>query len=237
MGTSSSLAGRTAVYPQHTFLALSITLAGRGTFGRPIAMIFDPRECIRAERARARSAASAFLHACRGRDGDALLEAADSLNRSGGDGWLYAFRGIARMQAIRPEIKRAFLPIWVESKMLPLRVGNRPVLARALHSLLPRNYRGTSPLRLFRGATPMERRRRLYGFSWTTDRIEARRFAQKTPLDGGVVLETFAKPDAILLVRRREYYYDESEVVVDPFRLDRITVLERIPPEALKFDR
>jgi hypothetical protein len=38
----------------------------------------------------------------------------------------------------------------------------------------------------------------------------------------GVLLKTVAPPEAILLVRQPEDYYDESEVVVDPFRLGSI---------------
>ena len=45
---------------------------------------------------------------------------------------------------------------------------------------------------------------------------------------GGVVLETLAPADAILLVRDDEEYYDEGEVVVDPFKLVRVTVAERL---------
>jgi hypothetical protein len=47
-----------------------------------------------------------------------------------------------------------------------------------------------------------------------------------------VVLKTLAPRDAILLVRKPgEYYdegeYDEGEVVVDPYRLGKIEVIER----------
>jgi hypothetical protein len=36
------------------------------------------------------------------------------------------------LERVSPEIEDAFISIWVESKMLPLRVGNRPVLVKAL---------------------------------------------------------------------------------------------------------
>jgi hypothetical protein len=45
-----------------------------------------------------------------------------------------------------------------------------------------------------------------------------------------VILEPLAPPEAILLVRQPEDYYDEGEIVVDPFRLGRVTVAERLPP-------
>ena len=49
--------------------------------------------------------------------------------------------------------------------------------------------------------------------------------ASDVPPDGvlnGVVLQTVAPPEAVLLTRERE-----SEVVVDPYRLHKVTVAER----------
>ena len=100
------------------------------------------------------------------------------------------------------------------------------VRARALRLLLPRNYRG-APITLYRGTAFRERRFGAYGFSWTEDRAIARNFAEKWKVDGGVLLETVATPEAILLVRKPEDYYDEGEVVLDPFRLGRVHVGER----------
>jgi hypothetical protein len=103
-------------------------------------------------------------------------------------------------------------------------VGHRPTMAAALRMLL-RGVRVRSPLMLYRGTNNHERRRRLYGFSWTTDIATARTFAAhwSQPISAnlgegfqGVVLQTCAPPDAILLIRRPEEYYDEGEVVVDP---------------------
>jgi hypothetical protein len=59
----------------------------------------------------------------------------------------------------------------------------------------------------------------------------------------GVILQTLAPPEAIMLIRKPEDYlrgkltaegttwepaFDESEVVVDPFRLGKIKVMERL---------
>jgi hypothetical protein len=87
-------------------------------------------------------------------------------------------------------------------------------------------------MRLYRGTDWEERRRRRYGFSWTVDKDSASGFAEGPKIDGhgGVILETLAPAAAILLVREKEDYYDEGEVVVDPFSLGRITVAERLPP-------
>ena len=140
-----------------------------------------------------------------------------------------------------------FCRFGLKAKCYLSRVGNRRVLAHALRVLLPK-CEIECPLRLFRGAGSDERRRRIYGFSWTTHLDVARGFAERwQPVerdgvvfseDGGVVLETTAPADAVLLVREDPDYYDESEVVVDPFHLGRVSLLERLttpqfrPPEA-----
>jgi hypothetical protein len=92
---------------------------------------------------------------------------------------------VAALSRVSQEVQNAFLAVWIESKMLPRSVGDRPVLARALRVLFP-GYSGP-PLMLYRGTRASERRRRLYGFSWTTEAVVARKFAEQweTPLPGG----------------------------------------------------
>jgi hypothetical protein len=94
---------------------------------------------------------------------------------------------------------------------------------------LPGGYAGAA-LTLYRGGRDHERSRRIYGFSWTTDIVIAHRFAEHWAhprLTGtGVLLETQAPPGAVLLTREPEDYYDEGEVVVDPYRLGKIKLIE-----------
>jgi hypothetical protein len=84
------------------------------------------------------------------------------------DAWQLAMTLITKLPMVSRDMQDAFLPIWIEHKMLPLQVGSRRVLANALRLLMPADYAGP-PLTLYRGANSNERRRRLYGFSWTTD--------------------------------------------------------------------
>jgi hypothetical protein len=145
--------------------------------------------------------------------------------------WGMAMRRIGRLGSVGEEIRAAFLTAWIEHKMLPLKVDTRRALADALHVLMPA-LPDQSPLKLYRGAGWRERVRRAYGFSWTQRREIAERFAHHWREDhgggGGVILETIAPPGAILLVREDEDYYDEGEVVVDPFGLRSISVVERL---------
>ena len=127
-------------------------------------------------RREAMRAATAFARACEEGDPERLHRCAEWVNDRIG-AWLPAMRKVARLARVSPEIQEAFLPIWIEHKCLPLVVGDRPVMAAALRVLMPGGY-VVEPLTLYRGAHSRERRRPLYGFSWTTDIEVARQFAR-----------------------------------------------------------
>jgi len=185
------------------------------------------RARLEQERREAVRAANVFARICREDDADALYNAHLLLNEAV-NAWQLAMAKVAKLSRVSSEIQNAFVGIWVESKMLPLRVGHRPTMAAALRVLLPGGYYGPS-ITLYRGTHSGERRRRLYGFSWTTDIAIARMFAEsRAGLKQWppVVLRTEAPPEAVLLIRQPEDFYDEGEVVVDPFRLGKIEVVE-----------
>jgi hypothetical protein len=101
-----------------------------------------------------------------------------------------------------------------------------------MHPSVDAAERGSGAAQTVSGSSWRERTRRTYGFSWTQRRNIAESFADHWRQDadggGGVILETVAPPEAILLVRKDEDYYDEAEVVVDPFRLRAVSVAERL---------
>src|SRR4051812_11199636 len=94
---------------------------------------------------------------------------------------------------------------------------------------MPGNYQGPS-LTLYRGANWNERRCHRYQFCWSTEIDVARKFAEPwtTTSVGAVVLRTAAPAQAVLLIRSAEGWYDEAEVVVDPFALGVVEVVERL---------
>jgi uncharacterized protein (UPF0548 family) len=176
-------------------------------------------------------AARDFEYACKFGDPNKLLVVAGLLDETN-DGWRLAMKRVAALGSVSNDIQKAFVNIWTQHKHLPLRVGHRPTMARALHVLLPKMKRIRKPIRLYRGAQPHERRSRLYGFSWTSDREIAERFAQgrRNP-DGAVVLETLANPDAVLHVRQNiEGYYEEAEHIIDPYKLTDVKVVTWLRP-------
>jgi hypothetical protein len=208
------------------------------------------------ERRQAREAAKAFAKICRENRPDELDNAALWLDEKF-DAWRPAMALVAKLAHVSPEIQQAFIPVWVERKHLPLAVGDRRTTAAGLRVLMPGAYTGP-PLPLYRGTGSRERRSGAYGFSWSTNIDIARKFAKKrthvipqidaaaysshghviprgAPLRlQGVLLRTVAPPEAVLLIREREDYYDEDEVVVDPYRLSKVALLEHLEPEEEK---
>ena len=187
-------------------------------------------EEFRKERRDAKTAAKAFSDACASGDIERFYEAVHALHLTG-DVWRLAMLRVARLPGVSEAIHAAFLRVWIETKMLPLVVGNRRVLAEALRVLFP-PPKCERPIRLYRGARAFERRRHIYGFSWTTRVETARHFADRwrESGDSGVVLETLAPPTAVLVEREEtDGYYSEGEVVVDPFKLSTVAVVERLP--------
>jgi hypothetical protein len=193
------------------------------------------REARRRERDDGRRAAAVFARVCREGDADNLYDAALFLDEQV-NAWRPAMAKVAALGSVSPEIQAAFQPIWIERKMLPLTVGHRPTMAAALRVLMPPGtYRGP-PLTLYRGTSTYERKRRLYGFSWSVELDSARGFAEHwtgvgealvkimpSSATSGIILKTVAPPEAVLLIREPEEYYDEGEVVVDPYRLGKVT--------------
>jgi hypothetical protein len=159
------------------------------------------RAKIQEERRQAREAAAVFVAACKTGDGDRVARDVGVFESAPWEAWCLAMVKIAKLPRLTPSVQAAFLGIWIESKMLSRRVGNRRVLSAALRVLLPPvNYSGP-PLLLYRGARGQERRRRLYGFSWTMDLAVARGFAKPWaepvpgPVREGIILQTLAPPD------------------------------------------
>jgi hypothetical protein len=184
---------------------------------------------MRKERRADRMGARAFYDACRSGDVEDFLNSVDILNNSTVDGWRLAMKRVATLPPVNDDIRAAFLHIWIEMKTLPLSVGDRRTLADALKVLMaPVDAAG--PMVLYRGAGGLERQRRVYGFSWTSRMEIASNFAEHRAksADGGVILRTTAPAEAILLIRQDENYYDEGEVVVDPFALGKVEVVTRL---------
>lgn len=212
---------------------------------------------LRAERRQDRTIAERFVTACRDGSVSDLQEAAAALDGESANGWVIALRKIVKMRlSVTPEIQQAFFRLWVEHKSIRLSVGDDLMLISALRLLCP-PYEGKAA-RLFRGALADERRRRLYGLSWTTSIDIAERFAERTPdLYERIVIETHAPAEAIIAkvdypepltpaeVQKinRDHpgviinqYHKESEYLLDRRRLMSVKVVRRYPAASATLD-
>ena len=188
---------------------------------------------VRAYRARMRRkervAAKLFVQAAKAGDVEAFRFALGRLKNETERGMRVAMKLAARLQGTTDEIRNEFLSVWIMAKGLSSFGTDRWALAYALRVLLPRQSQ--TQLRIYRGTSFNERRKHIYGFSWTAQADVARRFAERLREfeDGAVVLETVASTQAILQrIDGTGTSFDESEVIVDPFKLRSVRVMERL---------
>jgi len=159
----------------------------------------DHQRELRRERRRVREHVKAVVEACKAGDAERFYDLAYPHDNLPHGFWTSAFRMIARdISEVTPEIQTAFQRVWTEHKNLNLGCDDHRAMCQALRILTPK-YQGPE-LRLYRGASALECRRRLYGISWTSSLSAAEVFAEDYRVcDGGsVVLETVAPPAAII---------------------------------------
>lgn len=155
--------------------------------------------------------------------------------------WCRAFRAVAKQAAplgAPARLRTRFARVWVaDGDHLRSEVGNDLVLIAGLRVLLPPYVGG--PMRLYRGDSAWNRRRRTYGVSWTAEIDVARGFAKgwRTFEGGSVLLTTMAAPDAIISVPTAAHdsrFKEEKEYLVDRRRLLQVAVVERYQQKILR---
>ena len=143
-----------------------------------------------------------------------------------------------RARPLKFDIQMAFLRVWIESKSIQRRVGDDILTIESLRRLTP-PYRG-SEIKLFRGDSFWNRRRRTYGLAWSTNREIAVRHAQENKHrmmpEGSVLLETIAPAGAIITTSHYLNcdHYGEEEYVIDRRLLRSVNVLQRFPELKLR---
>jgi hypothetical protein len=179
-------------------------------------------------RRRETDAVDEFVESVRTADAVRLAGSIEMLEAAGG--WCRAMRRVARLPPPPKTFRRRMLDVWVTcGDALRDNVGDDLALADALRVLLP-PYKGP-PLRVYRGDSFYNRRRRTYGLSWSLDPDVADHFARglwRTCTGGSVVLETDAPREAVIcapapLANR----YCEDEIIIDRRRLIKVRVFQR----------
>ena len=190
----------------------------------------------KAEKRRAeRQAVREFADAVRASDGKRTARAFSVVEELGQ--WTAAMRAVAVLPPPTNDFRRRFLGVWLSvGDSLRNNVEDDLVLIDALRVLLP-PYKG-SALKLYRGETGWNRRRRTYGLAWSTSKEVARQFAEgsaRTSVGGSVLIETLAPAKAIICAPAEvDDRYGELEVLVDRKRLRAVNVLERFEQAPLQ---
>ena len=143
-----------------------------------------------------------------------------------------AWKAIARLPEAAPSIRDWFLEHWIEHGD-GLRTESRDLeLLSALAVLLP-PYQGPA-MQLFRGDGFINRRRRTYGMSWSSERVVADAFARSRAnlyQEGSVLITAEVPANAIVCaVPVPNDHYKECEYIVDRRRLETVQVEARYHP-------
>jgi len=184
---------------------------------------------IREQEAKTREAIKSFISAVTANEQERLYDALGKLEILGG--LTRAFRRVALLTQVAPELQVAFLKLWMEAgDSIRSNVTDDIVLLNALRVLLPR-YNGPS-MRLYRGDSALNRRRRTYGVSWSSEAAVADHFAKglwRTSRGGSVVLRAEATQEAIISAFHSAGpdRFAEAEFLVDRRLLKKVSVIRR----------
>lgn len=177
-----------------------------------------------------RQAAGAVVDAIVHADLHALYRAMEQAERH----WALqdAMRACTRLPSLSVASRETFLTVWLRSgDHIRMELGHDLLLTRALRVLLP-PYDGQA-IRLWRGETSYNRRRRTYGLSWTSEREVARAFANGPAANtqgGSVLIGADVPADAIICAPALlGDTVGEAEYLVDRRRLKGVWVAERYP--------
>ncbi|WP_140886677.1 hypothetical protein [Muricoccus nepalensis] len=186
------------------------------------------------QRRQDRGAIRAFLAAVAAGDFSALADSLEALEY--GFLWRPALAALVRRADVHPDVPPGFLRIWIRyGDSLRQGVGDDLALAAGLRLLMP-PYSGPA-VEVYRGEGARNRRRRTYGFSWSSSREAAEAHARglwQTTDGGSVLLRATAPPSAIICaVPEEDDHYGEEEFLVDRRYLRGVEVVARFPQKAL----
>jgi hypothetical protein len=194
-------------------------------------------ELIAGERRRERQAIQAVRGAVQRFDPVHVVEAFEQLEFVL-DGWRKAMRAIVRLGVDPPaRFRNKMLRVWaISGDHIRGEVQDDLLLADALRILLP-VYRGPA-LRVWRGDSAWNRRRRTYGLSWSCDLNVADSFARgiwQTFKGGSVVLEADAPREAVICTIERNDHYGEKEILINRRRLSTVRLVARYEQRPIGF--
>ena len=123
--------------------------------------------------------------------------------------------------------KDEFHQFWIERGMsIRAQINNDELLRNLLRKLLS-PYQDEK-ITLYRGEDINDYRENRIGFCWTNDLRIAKRFATRNAYNGIKLILSgiFDKDSIITKIHFEDDYMDESEYIVDPFKITNITIIE-----------
>ncbi len=189
------------------------------------------REVEEAERAAYGKYRNDFLSMCQTGKADRLGDCLEGL-RFHHSALSEAFAAASRLPKVSPTFKRALRDFWIANGN-SLRgdfPGGDLELMTAFRRLMP-TYIGPG-VRLYRGDSFINRKRRTYGLAWSASRRVAEAFATGTwqaHEGGSVLLETDAPPEAIIC----KFNSSEREYLIDRRKLGPVLVVKRFEQKKL----
>jgi hypothetical protein len=185
---------------------------------------------VRERTLRDRQVASDFVKAVRAGNAELLVQALDEIDRR--YQWNEAIKAVAGSPRGAPHtFRERLLLLWLANgDSIRGAVSDDLLLIKALRAMLP-VYTGPA-VKLYRGETFWNRRRRTYGIAWRATAEIARDFAadpiHRTTKGGTVLIETVAPANAIICAPAHvNNRYGEQEYLVDRRRLRSVKVIER----------
>ena len=131
------------------------------------------------------------------------------------------------LDSVTQIFKDEFHQFWLERGMfIRTQISNDELLRNLLRKLLS-PYQGEE-ITLYRGENIKDYRENRIGFCWTNDLRIAKRFATRNAYNGIKLILSgrFDKDSIITKIHFEDDYMDESEYIVDPFKITNITIIE-----------
>ena len=123
--------------------------------------------------------------------------------------------------------KDEFYKFWIERGMFVRKqINNDELLRNLLRKLLP-PYQGEE-ITLYRGENIKDYRKNRIGFCWNSDLKIAKRFSTRNAYNNSKLILSgrFDKDSIITKIHSQDDYMDESEYIIDPFKITNITIIE-----------
>ena len=161
----------------------------------------------------------------------ALASAADTLKFiKSPEGMKEVLRAALAASSVSDELREAFHLQWtVRGHRIREALDDDVLLVNVLRQILP-PYLGPG-LTIYRGEQAARADAGRVGFNWSEDREVAKMFASGLCTlypGGGVLLQAYAPPCAIISgSSKHSIYLGESELIVDPSRIEDMTELAR----------